>query len=189
MISRPRGEHDTAYLHPWRPKRAGAAPHPSSRDTPDASTRHDQAATPRARRASGRRRRPVHSALLAITLVAAGYCAHGWLNPGAARDTWPATPRAWFDAYMASAVDDPARVCRTLLSPELAAIYATRSPRGCIGYFETVVDTPVVIEAVSRSGDSAVVQLRQRHPPRRWSSIVLRRRSGGWQATALRRDR
>jgi hypothetical protein len=72
---------------------------------------------------------------------------------------------------------------------QLAALYATRSRRGCIGYFRTVVDTPVVIVAVRRSGDSAVVQLRQRHPPRRWSSIVLRRRSGVWQATALRRGR
>jgi hypothetical protein len=189
MISRPRGEHDTAYLHPWRPKRAGTAPHPSSRDTPDASTPPDQAATPRARRVNGRRRRPVLSALLAMTLVAAGYWTHGWLDPGAARDTSPTTPRAWFDAYMASAVDDPARACRTLLSPELAAVYATKSPHGCIGYFRTVVDTPVVIETVRRSGDSAVVQLRQRHPPRRWSSIVLRRHSGVWQATALRRGR
>jgi hypothetical protein len=189
MISRPRGEHDTAYLHPWRPKRAGTAPHPSSRRTPEASARPERLATPRARRVNGRRRRPVLSALLVMTLVAAGYWTHGWLNPGAARDTSPATPRAWFDAYMASAVDDPARVCRTLLSPELAAVYATRSPHGCIGYFRTVVDTPVVIETVRRSGDSAVVQLRQRHPPRRWSSIVLRRRSGTWQATALRRGR
>jgi hypothetical protein len=54
MISRPRGEHDTAYLHPWRPKRAGTGPHPSSRRTPEASARRERLGWPRAQRVNGR---------------------------------------------------------------------------------------------------------------------------------------
>jgi hypothetical protein len=95
------------------------------------------------------------------------------------------TPRGWFDTYLASAVDDPRRVCRTLLSTQLAASYR-RTPSGsCERYFADVQDTGVRIEQIVNARDTAVVKLRQTHPPRyRWD-VILARQAGGWRAVAI----
>lgn len=71
-------------------------------------------------------------------------------------------------------------MCRTLLSPELAASYARG--RGCVAYFRGVEDTPVTIERVLRSGPTAVIEVRQRRAPRSWSRFVLDHHDDGWTA-------
>jgi len=121
--------------------------------------------------------------LAGMALAAGGYGARLWLAPAEVRA--PSTPRAWFDAYMAAAVDDAPLVCGTLLSPQLAASYARRAGGDCVGYFHTVDDTPVKIERVVELGATAVIELRQRRAPGSWSSVVLDRDGDGWQAVAL----
>ncbi len=185
MISRARGEHDSPLTWPWRPQRP--APRPASARQP----RLDPAAhTPgqsfdAGRRSSGRGRgrRIIATVLAATALGAGGYAVRPWLAPAEVRA--PSTPRAWFDAYMAAAVDDAPRVCGTVLSPQLAASYARRARGGCVGYFHTVDDTPVKIERVVELGATAVIELRQRRAPGSWSSVVLGRHGDGWQAVAL----
>jgi hypothetical protein len=95
------------------------------------------------------------------------------------------TPRRWFDAYMAAAVDDPGRVCRTLFTTQLAASYR-RTPSGsCERYFADVQDTGVRIEQIVNARDTAVVELRQTHPPRyRWNA-VLSHNARSWRAVAI----
>ena len=86
---------------------------------------------------------------------------------------------------MAAAVDDPARVCRVLFAPQLAAGYRQSAAGSCESYFADVQDSAVRIERIAQSNDTAVIELRQRRAPRyRWSA-VLARHGGGWRAVAL----
>jgi len=188
MISRARGEHDSPLRWPGRPTRPAASPagarkprfDPAAhtpRQSPDTAWQHSE---------TGRGRRIIARVLAAVALAAGGYAAGSWLQDGGLRAaSYPSTPRAWFNAYMAAAVDDAPRVCGTLLSAQLAASYARRAGGGCVGYFHSVDDTPVKIERVVELGATAVIELRQRRAPRPWSSVVLDRRGDAWQAVAL----
>jgi hypothetical protein len=99
------------------------------------------------------------------------------------------TPRAWFDDYLAAAVDDPARVCHVLLAPELAASYRHTTAGSCMRYFGDVQDSGVRIQRIVHSSGTAVIELRQSHPPvYRWS-VVLGRHGAGWRAVAVISDR
>jgi hypothetical protein len=123
-------------------------------------------------------------AVLAVAAIAAASSA-GRRAGSAPVAASAGTPRGWFDAYMAAAVDDPARVCRTLFSTQLAASYR-RTPAGsCERYFANVQDTGVRIEKIVSARGTAVVELRQTHPPRyRWNT-VLSRHAVGWRAVAI----
>jgi hypothetical protein len=98
---------------------------------------------------------------------------------------YPATPRQWFDAYMAAAVDDPGRVCDLLFSPQLAARYGHGPRSSCLRYYADVSNTSVTVERVVRFGETAVVHLMQRNRARSPWYVVLTRRDGGWQAVDL----
>ncbi len=188
MISRARGEHDSPLMRPWRPQRpsASAAGVRQPRSDPAAHTPGQSLDAARRGSERGRGRHIVALVLAGMALVAGGYAAGSWLPDGGLRTaSYPNTPQAWFDAYMAAAVDNASRVWGSLLSPQLAATYARRAAGTCVGYFHTVDDTPVKIERVVELGATAVIELRQRRAPGSWSSVVLDRHGGGWQAVAL----
>jgi hypothetical protein len=95
------------------------------------------------------------------------------------------TPRGWFDAYLAAAVDDPDRVCPTLFSTQLAVSYR-RTPSGsCERYFADVQDTGVRVQRIVSERGTAVVELRQTHSPRYGWNVILARQAGGWRAVAI----
>jgi hypothetical protein len=98
---------------------------------------------------------------------------------------YPTTPRAWFDAYMAAAVDDPEQVCRVLFSPEFARTYNQTPQHSCLGYFTHVADTQVQIQTIRTYRSTAVVRLRQRYPPRYYWGVVLDQVDQGWRAVDL----
>ena len=121
-------------------------------------------------------------ALLGASVV--GYLARP--IPAAPRlSPYPPTPRAWFDAYMAAAVDDSARVCSVLFTPGLAGTYSQTPQRSCQAYFRRGSDSAVQIVGIRVSGNTAVVRLRQRLAPRDDWAVVLDRLDGGWRAVDL----
>jgi hypothetical protein len=138
MRVRVRGEHQQPYMHRWRLKRPGAPVRAGDGHVHKRETGRGADAGGRARWAS--RARLAASVILA--LLGAGAVGY-WARPvPAARQPspYPPTPRAWFDAYMAAAVDDPGRVCTVLFSPGLAARYARTGQRSCLAYFQRVSD-------------------------------------------------
>ncbi len=96
----------------------------------------------------------------------------------------PATSRAWLDAYESSAVDNPARVCSELFSPQLARAYGHNAQSGCTHYFTNVYTRSIKVLRVWRDGPTAVLDMRQAVGRIEWN-VVLNRRSGGWQAVTM----
>jgi len=94
------------------------------------------------------------------------------------------TPRQWVDAYEAAAVDNPHRVCTELLSPQLAAAYATAVHGSCSGYFARIRSTSLHVRRVLQDGGAAVVELHQTIEKTDWD-VVLDRRGSGWRAVDL----
>lgn len=190
MSLRARGDHDGPHLRRWRPappgtgltRRSGADAAPAPTDA--AGDAMGYAETPRLtntrswRRPGGR----MVAWALAAAVAAAGYAA---TRPAAQPGLYPRSPRAWFDAYMAAAVDDPTRVCRVLFAPELAARYHHTRAGSCRSYFADVQDSAVRIRGITAADGTAVVRLRQAQAPRYAWSVVLGRHGGGWQAVAL----
>jgi hypothetical protein len=130
-------------------------------------------------------RRHGRGAVVAVLVVAVAVAGYAWARRAPASGRYPLTPRAWFDAYLAAAVDDPGRVCRVLFAPELAAQYRHSSRHSCRGFFSDVQDTAVRIAQIVAADGSAVIELRQTHAPRYGWNVVLGRHDGGWQAVAL----
>lgn len=192
MSTRARGDHDRAYLHPWRPKQPGTssprrAPQltwpddPVDRPASVGGVESHPAPSPPQRQSRAGQRAVVF--VVVAALAAAGVAS---TRPRAAQPAvFPPSPRAWFDAYMAAAVDDPSRVCQTLLAPELAARYRQARPGSCRAFFAGVQDTQVRIRRIVESGGVAVIDARQSRPPRAPWSVVLARRGGGWRAVDL----
>ena len=114
MSTRARGDHDRAYLHRWRPKQPGTssprrAPQltwpddPDHRPAPVGAVESDPPPPPPQRQSRAARRAVVFAVVAA--LAAAGVAS---TRPRTAQPAvYPSSPRAWFDAYMAAAVDDP----------------------------------------------------------------------------------
>jgi hypothetical protein len=190
MSTRARGDHDRPYMRPWRPKQPGVGPlrragvHPPSSapsthsELPDAVLEVGSP-EPQTRSRAGRR------AIMFIVVAAlAGAGMASTRAPTRRPVVYPPTPRAWFDAYLAAAVDAPARVCRTLFAPALAARYRNARPGSCLAFFADVRDSPVRIGRVDQSGATAVIEARQTHPRLAWS-VVLARHDGGWRAVDL----
>jgi hypothetical protein len=121
-------------------------------------------------------------------LLAAGLVGGGWavvkLAAQPVPTRLPPTPRAWLDAYEAAAIDDPARVCSELFSPQLAQAYATAMHGSCRSYFQEITSVSVRIRRVLQEDRTAVLELQQSVRPRVWT-IVLSREQGGWQAVDL----
>lgn len=63
---------------------------------------------------------------------------------GPAQPRLPVTPRAWFDAYEAAAIDNPGRVCSELFAPQLAGAYGKAVQGSCRGYFRRITSFSVV---------------------------------------------
>jgi hypothetical protein len=123
------------------------------------------------------------TAVLAVIAIAAAASAGRQAHAITAAS--PRTPQAWFDAYMAAAVDDPARVCRVLFAPELASSYGHTPSGSCEHYFADVQDSAVRVQRIVQSDATAVVEVRQARAPRyRWNAI-LARHAGGWRAVAV----
>jgi len=190
MSARARGDHEFRRRRAWRPVSALPSQGPK-RNRPQKQMR-TPAADPdegQASQLSARARRTwLVIAIVAVAATATGYSStmhrDGAHNPPV---IYPTTPREWFDAYMAAAVDDPARVCAVLFSPELAASYRHTSSGSCLRYFRDAQDTAVRIDRVVYADSTAVVEVRQVVAPRyRWT-VVLSRHDGGWQAVTLQR--
>jgi hypothetical protein len=183
MISRTRGEHDSQFLRPWRP-RPGHAYELADDPVEFADEPHDLGVPVR----QPGWRRWARWIVVAMLLAAVGGYALGarLRGPASARSAYPSTPRAWVDAFLASAVDDDApKVCRTLLSPSLADSYRHTRAGSCLRYFAGASDSAIRIQRIIELRNTAVVELRQRAAPRAWSTVVLDRHDGGWQAAAL----
>ena len=133
-----------------------------------------------------RQSRAARRAIVFVVVAALAAAGVASTRPRTARPAvYPPSPRAWFDAYMAAAVDDPARVCQTLFAPELAARYRHTRPGSCRAFFAGVQDSQVRIRRIVESGDVAVIEARQSRPPRAPWSVVLARQGGGWRAVDL----
>jgi hypothetical protein len=117
--------------------------------------------------------------VLALAVVAASFS-----RGGAVRPALPATPRAWLDAYEASAIDNPSRVCSELFSPQLARAYGHSAQSSCARYFASIYSRSVRVLRVWRDGSTAVLDVRQVFGRIEWN-VVLDRRSGGWQAVTM----
>jgi hypothetical protein len=192
MSTRARGEHDWPGTTAWRPVR----PMVSRREPTAPRNDSDVCTEPGDAVDVTRLPHPARSRRLwpAVAVLAAAAIAIASSPPGRSarpvvRVVSPATPRAWFDAYMAAAVDDPTRVCHVLFAPELATSYRHSAAGSCGSYFANVQDSAVQIERIVQSDGTAVIDLRQRRAPRyRWNA-VLARHPGGWRAVALVRGR
>lgn len=187
MSTRARGEHAGPRATTWRPLRPPisqpepTAPPSDSRACPAPGDDVDVDQRPRPARS---RRSWLAVAILAVAAIATAASSPSRPRQ-AATQGGPTTPRAWFDAYMAAAVDDPARVCHVLFAPELAGSYRHSAAGSCQRYFAEVQDSAVQIERIAQTNDTAVIELRQRRAPRyRWNA-VLARRAGDWRAVAL----
>jgi hypothetical protein len=184
MSDRARGEHQQPYMHSWRLTRPG----PPARHN-SASIHGTHAAGGRAGpgERGPRARRGRLLAVIILGLLAAGTVGYRARPLPAAPHVsrYPPTPRAWFDAYMAEAVDNPGRVCNVLFAPEFAATYARTRSRSCLTYFTGVSDSAVQITAIRSYKNTAVVRLRQRLEPRYHWGVVLDRVDGGWRAVDL----
>ena len=123
--------------------------------------------------------------LALLVVISVGYVAIGSivheLTPGSAL---PTTPRAWLNAYEAATVDNPAKVCSQLLSPQLAATYARHAHSSCRAWFGRITASSVAVRRVLEQGATAVLELRQTLSHQNWS-VVLDHRDGGWQAIDL----
>ena len=183
MSVRARGEHQHPHMHRWRLKQPGA-PHRHTTAIPDAPP--DDVGAVASRRAP-RARRAGLIAVIMLALLGAGAAGYGTrpLPAAPSGSLHPSTPRAWFDAYMAAAVDNAARVCDVLFAPELAATYARTPQRSCPAYFNRVSDSPVQITGIRSYKNTAIVRLRQRLAPRNAWTVVLDRVQGGWRAVDL----
>lgn len=104
--------------------------------------------------------------------------------PGPVPVRLPSTPRAWLDAYEAAAVDNPARVCSVLFSPELPQVYASAMRSTCGSYFRQITSFSVRVRRVVEEGRTAVLELHQTVRPQDWA-VVLSRQQDGWQAVDL----
>ena len=187
MIARTRGEHDCRRARAWRPgQTAVTTPEPAA-DLASSEPALGTGVEVLVERSPGS---PFHRRLwLAVAMLAAAALASALSPTGRASRPVaaapPGTPRAGFDAYMAAAVDDPARVCRVRFSPRLAASYRHTSSGSCERYFADVTDTAVRIQRIVESHATAIVELRQAHGARyRWQAI-LSRHAGGWRAVGL----
>ncbi len=191
MSTRARGDHDSPYMRPWRPKHPGAAPprragkHPPGAPAGEGGLVLEAAArvVTRGRRSWRRAAGRVAVASLVVVMAAGAYAANRRAGPRVG--AYPATPRAWLDAYLSAAVDSPGRVCRLLFAPDLAARYRHTRPGSCLAFFSNVQDSGVRIRRIVQSAGTAVIELRQAHPPRYVWSVVLARHAGGWRAVDL----
>lgn len=191
MSLRARGDHGSPFLHPWRPKRPGSRParraDDRSRHEPEEPPSDGTSESPPAIDVGERPapRRQGRGAVVSVLVLAAAVAGYASARRAPATNRLPPTPRAWFDAYLAAAVDDPSRVCQELFAPELAAEYRQSSRHSCRGFFSDVQDTPVRIARIVQADGSAVIELRQAHAPRYAWNVALGRHDGGWQAVAL----
>lgn len=188
MSTRARGDHDWPRTTAWRPPRStGSRPDLSERAGEDevGGELHPEVGGNDMQWLPRRRRLWLAVAMLAAAAIAVAAAPSGRRAHPVARAAYPTTPRAWFDAYMAAAVDDPTRVCHVLFTPELVATYRDSSAGSCENYFADVQDSAVQIARIVQSHSTAVIELRQRRAPRyRWNA-VLARIAGGWRAVAL----
>jgi hypothetical protein len=187
MSTRARGDHDRPYMRPWRPKQPGAGPlrradvHPPPAPPDDGPQDVFEVGSrePQTRSRAGRR---AIIFVVVAALAGAGMASTRALTPRPV--VYPSSPRAWFDAYLAAAVDEPARVCGTLFAPELAARYRHTRLGSCLAFFSDVQDSPVRIQRIVESDGTAVIDARQTHPSLAWN-VVLARHGGGWRAVDL----
>jgi hypothetical protein len=189
MSARARGDHDSPYMHPWRPKRPGTGPlrradqHSEAGAAGDAVPCRPDWSAVAGRRPKSRVARRAGVAILVLVMAGAAYASE---RPARSHThLYPSTPRAWLDAYLSTAVDNPSWVCRVLFAPELAARYRHTRPGSCTAFFFTVEDSGVRIRRIVQSDGAAVIELRQAHPPRYAWNVVLARQGGSWQAVDL----
>jgi hypothetical protein len=183
MIDRIRGDHDTGWGR-WRPARQANDRQSTTRGH---LTPGRQSPTLRARARRWRRATWGLGTLVAvIVVVLAGAWRLEQHTPTPARTAtrWPTTPRAWLDAYMAAAVDDPQEVCSQLFAPQLTVVYAKAAHNSCVGFFERMTSSSVIVRRVLSDGATAVLELRQKIGHANWA-VVLDRRPRGWQAVDL----
>jgi hypothetical protein len=183
MIDRIRGDHDARWAR-WRPARQANDRQSTTRGH---LTPGRQSPTLRARARRWRRATWGLGTLAAvIVLVLAGAWGVEQLNPTPAVPVarLPATPRAWLDAYLAAAVDDPQEVCSQLFAPQLTVVYAHAAHSSCPGFFGRMTSSSVIVRRMLSDGATTVLELRQKIGHADWA-VVLDRRPSGWQAVDL----
>jgi hypothetical protein len=183
MSVRVRGEHQQPYMHRWRLKR------PGGRERSSGGGAHESEAGGgvQARARASRFRRAGLAVVVMFAMLGAAAVGYRARPIPAAPDPspYPPTPRAWFDSYMAAAVDNPVRVCSVLFTPELAATYGRTPQRSCGAYFRRASDSAVEIVGIRAYEHTAVVSLRERLAPRDDWAVVLDRVDRGWRAVDL----
>jgi len=185
MIARYRGEHHARGI--WQPRRPSSPlPVPSDPAAPEPTVELGQdgslvepdeppAAGPRVMRAV---------VVLVVVGLAASLLGQRLSGGPPAPSGLPETPRQWVDAYEAAALDDPARVCSELFSPQLAASYGRELHTSCVGYFARIHSTSLRIREIYQDGDAAVVQMHQTLQRLNWAAVLDRHRAG-WRAVEL----
>jgi hypothetical protein len=81
-------------------------------------------------------------------------------------------PGAWLDAYEASAIDNPSRVCSELFSPQLARAYGHNTQSSCTSYFANIYSRSIKVLRVWRDGSTAVLYVRQVFGRIEWNVVL-----------------
>jgi hypothetical protein len=155
-----------AHTH-WRPRRAipatTAGPLPA-----------------RAQRASRVAWLAVFTAALAVAAIALVVLHAG----GSSERALPATPSAWLESFSADVATGNGDVCSRLLSPTFRSELSREVHRSCASYYRNAQVLSVRVLRILKSGATAAVEVRY-WPRGRYSTFVLDRGAGGWQAVAI----
>lgn len=180
MIARHRGEE---RLHSrWRPSATTGAG--SDRRDPelvqplDADAVAPELLDPPA---AGSRRLPALICVAAVIVIAAIATHH---NRPAQTGALPSTPRQWVQKWTAASLENPARVCRQLFAPALAAAFKADTGQSCLAYYGSVGESSFRIRHILQDGPTARVEAQQLGHGRKWGyfTLILSYLHGGWQA-------
>ena len=96
----------------------------------------------------------------------------------------PRSPVAWLDSFSAAVARDPGRVCSQLASPTFRVALERDVHQPCTAYYAQVRVLSIRIVRVLQSGGAAAVEVRY-WPRGGYTTFVLERQDGGWQAVAI----
>jgi hypothetical protein len=96
----------------------------------------------------------------------------------------PATPIAWVDAFSAGVARDSGDTCGRLLSPAFRVALEREVHESCASYYAHTRVMSIRVLQILRSGDTAAIEIRY-WPHGGYTTFVLGRRAGGWQAVAI----
>ena len=106
------------------------------------------------------------------------------VGSGSVGRTLPATPRAWLEAFSADVATGSGDVCSRLLSPTFRSELGREVHSPCASYYANAQVLSVRVLRILKSGATAAVEVRY-WPRGGYSTFVLDRGAGGWQAVAI----